>query len=183
MFKLFLRKMSVFCSNDETTRDDVAISRKSITEELMPLDILFKTDPNSLTLFEYAKTSYIRIVDIYDGDTITVMMIHCHCVEKHKMRIRGIDTAERRGHFPPEYKEFAENGKRYLEELLNKRESQLYLATFDGYDLYGRLLGDIYIDNKPVSELMIESGYALEYSGKTKANIDTWMEHIHNHKK
>jgi endonuclease YncB( thermonuclease family) len=46
--------------------------------------------------------------------------------------------------------------------------SEIHLKRWDKYG--GRVLGDLEIDGKYLSKLMIETGHAVEYHGEKKVN-------------
>ncbi len=92
---------------------------------------------------------------VIDGDTIVLS------TGEH-IRVIGENTPEKKE------KGFKEAKKR-LEELVLNKEVELEAEKRDK-DKYGRLLRDVYINGKLVSEIMIEEGYAevLIYSPNNK---------------
>ena len=69
-----------------------------------------------------------------------------------------------------EIKKKAIESKNYLKSLI-MNENQLVYLKCNGFDKYGRLLGNIYItkeDTQSVNDLMIENNHGYEYHGGTK---------------
>ena len=122
--------------------------------------------------FEYYKLEgkYVsKIVDVYDGDTCTVVIYNKGNFEKHKLRLKGIDT--------PELKPKKNIPNRDLEiskanaaknELVSLTLNKIVTLDLFGYDKYGRLLGDIYINNKNINLHMIDEKFAKAYDGGSK---------------
>tara|TARA_Y100000748_G_C15502950_1_gene490804 strand:- start:2278 stop:2703 length:426 start_codon:yes stop_codon:yes gene_type:complete len=107
---------------------------------------------------------YARVVSVYDGDTITIVMrLHLRHYQ-FKCRLVGIDTPELRTRNEKE-KQMGYQAKQYLVELIDK---QLIQVQCQGLDKYGRLLILPYIHGDNVCELMIQKGWAQRYDGGTK---------------
>ena len=131
-----------------------------------------------------------RVIDIYDGDTCTIIIKFNNIYNKFTVRLNGIDTCEMKA-------KSAENKKKaYLarDRLLNlvtnipqqndslprktvrdllNREVYLINICITGTDKYGRLLGDLYSLNdvaKTVSfsSILLTEKLAYAYDGKTK---------------
>ena len=113
------------------------------------------------------KSSIIRVVD---GDTIEIKARYLPDAigDSLSLRIIGIDTPERGGRAKCELEaDLAEQAKTFVEQ-------QIYRAMFirielDSWDKYGgRVLGDVVIDGKKLSKLLMDKGYAVVYEGKGK---------------
>ena len=114
-------------------------------------------------------STYGKVVHIYDGDTIHVVvkMIDSNNIVKLRVRLNGIDTPEIR---IATQKEDAIKAKEKLESLLNETENIVYIK-FNDFDKYGRVLAYLYsteTSQKSINQLLIEGGYAKEYHGGTK---------------
>lgn len=122
--------------------------------------IFFVTLTNAETLYNY------RIVKVIDGDTVNVMVdfLPRELGNVISIRIHGIDTPEVRGKCIDEIQK-AKDAKNYLKELIKAND---YSVVIKGRDKYFRILGDVKIKDKYVSQIMLEKGYARSYSGKTK---------------
>ena len=127
-----------------------------------------------------------RVVDIYDGDTITVVLNIFNKFFKFTTRLSGIDTCEMKS---------KENANKELAYKARNRLVQLITSTIPGieiprseirrilnnkvylikikcgqFDKYGRLLGEIYVKNESLSlnQILINEKLAYSYDGKTK---------------
>ena len=118
----------------------------------------------------------VKVVDVYDGDTITVA---CRLhdtdgapVYRFKIRILNIDTPEIRTK-DLAVKEMARAAKKTLEELILGKCVMIdeHMET----DKYGRFLSNIQIGETDVAEHMLAGGFAVPYSGGTR--ID-WSAHL-----
>jgi endonuclease YncB( thermonuclease family) len=58
--------------------------------------------------------------------------------------------------------------KTYVENLLNRSNTQK--INLVGIDKYGRLLGNVLIDNKSLSDYLIENNLGKSYKGGTKSS-------------
>ena len=117
-----------------------------------------------------------RVIDVYDGDTITIIFNFQRTFFKEKCRLENIDTAEIRTRNEEE-KKFALETKEYLSNLiLNK----IIYVKCGKWDKFGRLLGTIYsnkddlVQNRSINNLLIQNGMAYEYTGKTKEDFNNW---------
>lgn len=134
--------------------------------------------------FSYkGKELLARVVDIYDGDTLTVVMkAPTDTFHKFRVRIEGIDTPEMRGGD----KDAAVKAKAHLFELVtcsgmdmpkSKKEMIEFLDQNSHYvtlkcgdfEKYGRLLARVITkDGVDVASSMIGAGLAYAYYGGTK---------------
>lgn len=122
------------------------------------------------------KKKWCRIVDVYDGDTITILYfndVYCKDIRKEKFRLYGVDTPELKPLKTAENREMiidkAKEAKNYLSDLiLNKT---VYIS-FTEEEKYGRRMGTIYLSNSPyeksVNDLLVEKGHAKKYYGGKK---------------
>ncbi len=118
-----------------------------------------------------------KLISVYDGDTFKVDL---HCPgNKNKtikylicknIRIRpiGFDTPEMRGVSDAE-KQKAKEAQVYLESIL-KNSEKIRLLNVRRDDMYFRIVADVYVDGFSLSKIMLDSGHALPYDGKTKPN-------------
>lgn len=115
---------------------------------------------------------YVRVVDVYDGDTITVIFRFGNCFYNKKCRIYGIDTPEIRTKNSDEKKAGFE-AKEYLKSLVL---GKVLWAAFDKEDKYGRLLATLWFDKdstESIDKIMIRAGHGYSYYGKTKQEFMT----------
>jgi len=76
--------------------------------------------------------------------------------------MKGVSDAE---------KQKAKEAQVYLENVL-KNSEKIRLLNVSRDDMYFRIVADVYVDGFWLSQIMIESGHALPYDGKTKPNWD-----------
>jgi len=108
-----------------------------------------------------------KVIKVYDGDTITIaakLPYNKSPVYRFKVRFRGIDTPEIKGHNEDE-KNMAINARNALN---NKIFGKIVELKNVGVDKYGRILADIYLDNEHINNWMLDSNYAVPYYGGTK---------------
>jgi micrococcal nuclease len=115
-------------------------------------------------MYEY---KVIKILSVYDGDTITALIdlgfgVH----KKEKFRLGLIDAPELRG----EERKEREDGlvsRDYLRKIIQTAEETeteiIIKTTKDRKGKYGRYIGVIYIQGVNINIHMINEGYALPY--------------------
>ena len=130
--------------------------------------------------------SYGRLIDIYDGDTVKVILPTFGSYYKFTIRLNDIDTCEIRSK-DKVLQDTAIKARDRLFELVttskvntkndikNLLESDVYLVWVEccNKDKYGRILANIYKDKdkdtaKSFSEILLEEKLAYKYEGKTK---------------
>jgi endonuclease YncB( thermonuclease family) len=134
--------------------------------------------------------TYARLVDVYDGDTVTcVFPIFGENYFKFTIRLNGIDTAEMRGEFKSIALEARHKILNYLcedmynlnqdcqrsdiQDFLKKNVIIIWLECYN-FDKYGRILGDIYKnkDTLSLSDILLNENLAYKYNGGKKTNVD-----------
>ena len=136
-------------------------------------DICLGRQTNDLPLYELVGNYRCKVVDVYDGDTVTIVLYNKFSYEKHKLRMYGYDSPEMKPRLDKENRDDeirkAKLAKEFLKDLLLNK-----IVEFEsmGYDKYGRLLGKLYIinycDKQEVNMLMIDKGHGYAYFGGTK---------------
>ena len=109
-----------------------------------------------------------RVVSCYDGDTVTIGVKNTSGMYKFPLRLRGIDTPEIKGGSESEKKA----AKFVRDKLRNKILGSIIRITDLSYDKYGRLLGQIYLDDIDISKWLLDNKYAVKYEGGTKYDVD-----------
>lgn len=151
----------------------------------VPLDLIHYEDVDFFTLNGIELPA--KVVDVYDGDTLTLVVNFRGKLEKFKCRIMGIDTPEiklPKTETNREHKKLvakkARNAlismvtncsididtpytKNQIREML-RDNTMLPTVTFYDFDKYGRCL----IDIGDTSKKMIKLGHANAYDGGTK---------------
>ena len=120
-------------------------------------------------MYEYR----VKILRVVDGDTVDVDIDLGFGVWMHKERVRlyGIDTPESRTR-DLEEKKYGKAAKAFLQEKLEAGTP--LLRTFkDGVGKYGRILGEIFIQDSEgkqynINETLKAEGHAYEYFGGKK---------------
>ena len=134
-------------------------------------------------MYEY-KCKVLRVVD---GDTVDIDIDLGFGIWMHRERVRimGIDTPESRTRDKVE-KAFGLASKARLKEILPIGSIQILKTEIDksGEDKkgkFGRILGDFLIDERRVTEILVEEGYAVAYFGGSKDEVS--MKHMANREK
>ena len=126
--------------------------------------------------YEHMKKT-VKVLRVIDGDTLDIALYHAdiHHVYKHRVRLYGIDT--------PEKKPLKSNANRDAEiaaakiatDAMTKKlleNNNIVVALFYKPDKYGRLLCTLYDkEGNDINKWMITEGYAVEYFGKTKKHF------------
>ena len=104
-----------------------------------------------------------KLVKIVDGDTIDVLIdLGFNIFIKKRVRLYKIDAPETRTRDLKE-KKAGLAAKKRLKALLKQNNGKFYLKSH-GIGKYGRCLGEIFINNQNINNLLIEEGLAREYS-------------------
>ena len=148
---------------------------RSAEDEL--LDILQNATLNNTPEVTY-EFKLAKVIDIQDGDTITIAAIQRGVLSRFRLRIFGIDTPELKG----ETKEVALRAKYYLSDLILGKIVEVNILNKEDprikrMDPFGRLLGEIYTRGEKrinIAEDLLQKGYAVPYfGGVKKQNIKT----------
>ena len=110
-----------------------------------------------------------KILRVVDGDTVDVdidlgfgMWIH-----RERVRIMGIDTPESRTRDLVE-KKFGLAAKEFVKSLMPIGSMQMIKTEKDKTGKFGRILGDFLLEDKRLTEIMIEKNHAVPYFGDSK---------------
>lgn len=111
-----------------------------------------------------------EITRIIDGDTVAFRADFLPAPIKPELSIRvyGVDTPEKswRGQCDKE-KQLGAAASKYTTDLIeNAKTIQIAILKWDKYG--GRVLGDVIIDGKSLTALLLQNGYAREYYGDKK---------------
>ena len=103
----------------------------------------------------------------YDGDTCYVIIKALpEKLEKMSIRVLGIDTPEIRGKCAEE-KELALKARIFANKVF-RSANKIEFKNLQWGKYGGRLLSDVYLDDKLYSKMIIDEGLARPYDGKTK---------------
>lgn len=114
-----------------------------------------------------------RVERVIDADTVSVSVYPWPAISiKTKVRLRGVDTPERKRSKCPDEKTLAERATRYVKSVLEPgTRVQITDVSFGKYS--GRVVGDLMIESPgdkwvSVSETLLAAGYAKPYHGGKK---------------
>jgi endonuclease YncB( thermonuclease family) len=108
--------------------------------------------------FSTAHAKTYKVIRVYDGDTITVMMGG----QKQSIRLVGIDTPEKSRKKGEPGQPSSQKATKFLAGMvLNKDVS---IESY-GKDRYGRILGVVYAGQTNLHLVMVRNGYAEVYRG------------------
>ncbi len=127
---------------------------------------------NIQTEYNNKEPHAVVITRIIDGDTVEISApgLPEGLPKKLLLRIRGIDTPEKGGRAKcTEEAHRAQLARAHLENsIATSKKRTVIIESWDKYG--GRVLGDIDLDGRFVSSLMIERGYAIKYDGEKKSH-------------
>lgn len=150
------------------------------TQDLMNLNF------DNLCVFTFnGVITKAKVVDVYDGDTVTIVFYHHEVPVKYHFRMLGYDS--------PEMKPKKNEPNRELEiqaaqvakhQMVNLTQNKLVWVKFTKEEKYGRLMGELFdIDvnstdhfqgtENNINEYMVKNGFGKPYHGAKK---DTFTE-------
>lgn len=95
-----------------------------------------------------------KVVGVSDGDTITVL----HDLTPEKIRLNGIDCPEKK-------QDFGQRAKQFTSALVFAKQVKV---TYQKRERYGRILGNVSIQGKDLSEELVRAGMAWHYRQYSK---------------
>jgi micrococcal nuclease len=117
----------------------------------------------------------IDVIRVIDGDTIDCFIdLGFNVSIKSRIRLHGINTPETRTKNIKE-KHYGIEAKLKLFKLLEEKEVTM---VSHGIGKFGRVLGVLYVDDVNINEILVKEGYAVEYGGGKKMEIDELLEHL-----
>ena len=150
----------------------------SFVKEKRSIRSLKRLDETQLGFFTFSGQKFpSRCIDVYDGDTVTLIIPIKDSYYKMKCRLYGIDTPEKRTKDDFE-KKCAIIARDRMIELIH--EKVVWIECID-WDKYGRLLANIYLKKSDmkngkdsVNNLMISENMAYGYEGGKKIEFSDW---------
>ena len=129
-------------------------------------------------MYEYGCT----VTRVVDGDTVDVILdLGFSILHKCRVRLYGIDTPESRTRNKDE-KIRGKLASKFLQDAIdNGKKVVLQSKLKDSKGKYGRVLGEIVVDDININVSMIENYLAVAYFGQSKNDIEA--EHLVNRKK
>lgn len=132
-----------------------------------------------------------RLVDIIDGDSMSIILPVLNNFYKYQIRLSGIDTCEMRSknekcrnlaiRARDSLLELVTGNHIYsqtrheIQEILDKKVVVVFLECLD-FDKYGRLLANVFFDNTNLSEYLLKHKLAYHYTGHTKLTEEEQLE-------
>lgn len=95
-----------------------------------------------------------RVIKIADGDTITILVGKT----QYRIRLGGLDAPEKKQPF----------GTQAKKALADKIFGEDVKIVWKKRDLYNRIVGDIYLDDRWINKEMIQEGWAWHYRQYSK---------------
>jgi endonuclease YncB( thermonuclease family) len=142
------------------------------------IDELLSINHDKLELFGFNNINTIaRVVDIYDGDTCTVIFKFKDEIIKYKVRCMGYDCPEMKPLLSisnrNEIIADAKKAKQRFSELVDFENGGIVYLKLGNFDKYGRLLGTFFKDDRydleeSINNIMIKEGHGYCYNGGTK---------------
>jgi endonuclease YncB( thermonuclease family) len=133
---------------------------------MLLLAALMMSPAHGSTLRDY------KVIRVVDGDTVEfeAPFLIPELGHSLKLRVLGVDTPEK-GRAAKCNKEEQKSLQAKLfteQQISNGKKVVVYIKSWDKYG--GRVLGDVIIDGKPLSTMLLESKYAVPYNGKGAKN-------------
>lgn len=122
------------------------------------------SNPLTLRVEKYHWNMWMKVVDVYDGDTITVACVYRGIVVRWRCRLVGFDAPEMRSQSEEE-KKAALASKLFLMTLLPRK---VFWGKCVGLDKYGRILLELTHQGVAIQDIMVLNGHGYYYDGKTK---------------
>jgi endonuclease YncB( thermonuclease family) len=134
---------------------------------------------SNLEDFCFSGETKCKVIDIYDGDTITIIFYHHGFPIKTKFRLHGFDSPEIKPHHnTPMCNLHKEAGLICKEKLKDKILGKILWVVFSTKkEKFGRTMGELYEISNPkvrvntdvcINIWMIKNGFGKKYTGGTK---------------
>lgn len=141
----------------------------------LQLDFLKNCTYNDVDFFNLKGwEGWAKVVKLWDGDTFTVVLFVNDKPFKFRIRLDGIDTAEKTSDNPDEV-EWAQKAIEKLNEFIGC--DRLVYLKCKNFDKYGRVLAQIHdnpVDDTSVNEILLGLGLAYEYHGGKRVPFHEW---------
>jgi endonuclease YncB( thermonuclease family) len=132
-------------------------------------------------------SSWARVVDVYDGDTLTCIVPLLERFYQITFRLNGIDTNELKNkneqlkkqaylarhqvlvYMCPEYNLLPECERKDIQQFLKQNQIVVWLKCYE-HDKYGRVMADVFSspNSESLTDLLLNQGLGYEYHGGTK---------------
>mgnify|MGYP003624541118 FL=1 len=129
-------------------------------------------------MYEYG----CKVTRVVDGDTVDVILdLGFSILHKCRVRLYAIDTPESRTRDKDEKARGKLAGKYLKDAIDNGKKVVLRSKLKDSKGKYGRVLGEIIVDDININVAMIENHLAVAYHGQNKDDVEA--EHLINREK
>ena len=129
-------------------------------------------------MYEYS----CKVTRVVDGDTVDVVLdLGFSILHKCRVRLYAIDTPESRTRDKDEKARGKLAGKYLKDAIDNGKKVVLRSKLKDSKGKYGRVLGEIIVDDININVAMIENYLAVAYFGQSKDDVEA--EHLINREK
>ena len=120
-----------------------------------------------------------KITKVIDGDTIRadIDLGFDMILSNQTIRLYGVDAPESRTR-DLEEKYYGNLTKEFLKRYIKNNNIVILKTHLDKKGKFGRILGEIYLNNLNVNQLLIDENLAVEYHGQSKHDIQ--KEHLYN---
>ena len=126
-------------------------------------------------MYEYSCT----VERVVDGDTIDVVLdLGFDIFYKSRVRLYGIDTPESRTRDLDE-KARGKMASAFLKEAIEGGDKIVIQTKLkDSRGKFGRVLGNVVVDEENINQSMIDANLAVAYYGQSKNEVE--QEHLEN---
>tara|TARA_R100001129_G_C5278291_1_gene236123 strand:+ start:643 stop:1059 length:417 start_codon:yes stop_codon:yes gene_type:complete len=126
-------------------------------------------------MYEYS----CKVERVVDGDTVDVVLdLGFDILHKCRVRLYGIDTPESRTRDLDE-KARGKMASAFLSEAINTgKQVVIQTKLKDSKGKYGRVLGDVVVDDVNINQQMVDKHLAVKYFGQSKEDVE--LEHLKN---
>lgn len=171
-FKTNVNSLAGKVSNMTTTDGIQIVNNRREIEQ----DFLRKVNYSDIDFFHLnGYETWAKCVKQYDGDTVTVVFFLNGKPFKFRIRLAGIDTAEKTAADPYE----VSHAIRASEMLKTLISDDLIWVKCYRWDKYGRLLADLYFGPEggfSFSEVLVSKSLAYPYKGGKRRKFREWAD-------
>ena len=129
-------------------------------------------------MYEYG----CKVERVVDGDTVDVVLdLGFDILYRCRVRLYGIDTPESRTRNLDEKARGKMAGAFLKDAIDSGKKVVIQTKLKDSKGKFGRVLGDVVVDEVNINQEMIKNYYAVAYFGQSKEDIE--LEHTENRNK
>ena len=112
-----------------------------------------------------------QVVKVVDGDTVDMLFdLGFNIYHSCRVRMLGIDTPESRTR-DLEEKARGKLSKQFLKDCLLDQKVVIKTHKKNAKGKFGRVLGELWIEDRNINQEMVGLGYAVEYHGQSKMDL------------